>query len=72
MPAAEKVKEVTATAKPTVQRLAKDKKFQDHAQSAYGSARTIYDELFSSVPPTTESAARRVVARLAQDPELQS
>ena len=72
MPATEKVKEVTATAKPAVRRLAKDKKFQKHAQKAYGSARTIYDDLFAEGPPATESAAKKVVARLAQDPELQT
>jgi hypothetical protein len=71
MPATEKVKEAAATARPTVQRLAKDKKFQKHARNAYGSARSIYDELFAEGPPATEASAKKVVAKLAADPELQ-
>ncbi len=71
MPAVEKVKGVAATARPTVQRLSKDKKFQKHAKKAYGSARSIYDELFAEGPPATEATAKKVVAKLAADPELQ-
>jgi len=65
------VKEKVATARPVVERVAKDQKFQKHVKSAYGSARTIYDELFSEAGLPDEAAARKVVARLTADPELQ-
>ncbi len=66
-----KVGETVSTAKPVVQKLAKDDKFKKHVKNAYGSARTIYDELFLEGGEPTATAARKVVARLAQDPELQ-
>jgi hypothetical protein len=68
----EKVKDVATAATPAVQRLAKDEKFQQNVKSAYGSARSIYDELFVEGPPATETTAKRIVAKLAVDPELQN
>ena len=64
------VKEKVATARPVVERVAKDQKFQKHVKSAYGSARTIYDELFSEAglenvtapgPDTTDQATLKPV-----------
>lgn len=66
-----KVKEKVASASPVVTRVARDKKFQQHVRSAVASARTIYDELFGG-GPVTEAGARKLVARLAQDPDLQN
>jgi hypothetical protein len=71
MPATVKVKDKVTTAKPVVQRIAADDKFKKHVKNAYGSAKTIYDELYHEGAVPTESSARKVVARLAQDPELQ-
>lgn len=72
MPATkEKVKEAAKTARPAAQRLAKDKELRKHVQKAYGSARTVYDELFVEGPPASEATARKIVSRLAGDPELQ-
>jgi hypothetical protein len=65
------VKEKVATARPVVERIAKDQKFQNHVKGAYGSAKTIYDELFAEASLPSEAASRKVVARLTQDPELQ-
>jgi hypothetical protein len=67
----EKVTKKVASARPAVERVAKDKQFQKHVKSAYGSARTIYDDLFFAGAAPTTSQAKLVVARLAQDPELQ-
>jgi hypothetical protein len=65
------VRKRATKARPVVERVAKDKEFRKHVKSAYGSARTIYDELFQEGAAPTEARARQVVARLAQDPELQ-
>jgi hypothetical protein len=67
----EKVTKKVASARPTVERVAKDKDFQKHVKSAYGSARTIYDDLFYGAAAPTASQTKQVVARIAQDPELQ-
>jgi hypothetical protein len=71
-----KVKIVTtaakaAKAKPKVERVAKDEKFQKHVREAYGSARTIYDELFLEAAEPTGGKARQIAAKLASDPDLQ-
>jgi hypothetical protein len=66
-----KVKESAVAAKPVVKRLAKDEKFKKHVKNAYGSARTVYDDLFLEGAEPTAAAARNVVAKLAADPELQ-
>ena len=64
-----------AKAKPTVERVAKDEKFQKHVREAYGSARTIYDELFLETPPAViepgAGKARQIAVKLASDPDLQ-
>jgi hypothetical protein len=69
--AAEKVTKKVTTVRPVVERVAKDKQFQKHVTGAYGSARTIYDDLFLGAGPPTASQGKLLVARLAQDPELQ-
>jgi len=66
-----KVVAKAAKARPVVERVAKDEKFKKHVRGAYGSAKTIYDELFLGGPAPTEAKARQVVAKLASDPELQ-
>lgn len=68
---ASKAKDLSASARPVVKRLAKDEKFKKHVKSAYGSARTIYDDVFLGTGQPTASQARQVVARLAEDPDLQ-
>jgi hypothetical protein len=64
-----------AAAKPAVERVAKDEKFQQHVREAYGSARTIYDELFLEKPPAvlepSPGKARKIATKLASDPQLQ-
>jgi hypothetical protein len=60
-----------AKAKPKVERVAKDEKFQKHVREAYGSARSIYDELFLEAVEPTGGKARQIAAKLASDPELQ-
>lgn len=69
--ATDKVAKTVTKARPTVERVAKDKQFRKHLKSAYGSARSIYDELFHEGAAPTQAQAKRIVARLAQDPELQ-
>jgi hypothetical protein len=66
-----KVKGAAEFARPAVTRLAKDDRFKQHVAKAYGSAHTIYDELFAGGPPATESTARRIATRLATDTDLQ-
>ena len=68
---ATKVPARVAQARPVVERVAKDDKFKKHVKNAYGSARTIYDELFLEAQQPTAAGARAVVAKLAADPELQ-
>jgi hypothetical protein len=68
---APKVAEKIQQAQPVVKRLAKDDKFKKHLGSAYGSARSIYDEIFAEGGVTTEASAKRLVARLASEPDLQ-
>ena len=66
MPDSGKVKTAVATAKPVVQRLAKDDEFQKHVKAAYESARHMYDELFAD-----ERSARVLAGRSATDSDLQ-
>jgi hypothetical protein len=68
---ATKVAERVTKARPVVERVAKDDKFKKHVKTAYGSARSIYDELFFEGAAPNEATARKIVAKLAQDPELQ-
>jgi hypothetical protein len=71
VPTKAKVVAKAAKARPKVERVAKDEKFQQHVREAYGSARTIYDELFLSAGEPTGGKARQIAAKLAADPELQ-
>jgi hypothetical protein len=71
VPTKAKVVTKAAKARPAVERVAKDEKFQKHVREAYGSARTIYDELFLETPEVSGSKARQIAAKLASDPELQ-
>lgn len=66
MPDGAKVKTAVATARPVVERLAKDDEFQKHVRAAYESARHMYDELFAD-----ERSARALAGRLASDADLQ-
>ena len=65
MPASEKVLGAVQTARPVVERLARDDEFQQHVKSAYESARHIYDELF------TDASPKAIASRLAADKSLQ-
>jgi hypothetical protein len=53
------------TARPYVERLAKDEELHDHVKKAYESARKIYDELIGPVGPTG------VAMRVARDKDIQ-
>jgi hypothetical protein len=66
-----KVVSTAAKARPVVERVAKDEEFKNHVRGAYGSAKTIYDELFLAAPAPSASKTRAVVAKLAADPQLQ-
>ena len=65
MPATEKVRGAVQTARPVVERLAKDDEFQQHVKNAYDSARHIYDELFF------DRAPKAIAGRIVQDPAIQ-
>jgi hypothetical protein len=66
MPAAsEKVRGAVHTARPVVERLARDDEFQKHVKNAYESARTLYDELFA------DGAPKAIASRIAQDRAIQ-
>jgi len=64
-------KRTVGSAKPAVERLRKDEKFKKHVKGAYGSARTIYEELFEEGGVPTQAQAKRIVAKLAEDKDLQ-
>jgi hypothetical protein len=53
------------TARPYVERLAKDDELHDHVKSAYESARRIYDDLIGPSGPTG------VALRVARDKDVQ-
>ncbi len=65
MPTSEKVLGAVQTARPVVERLARDDEFQQSVKTAYESARHIYDELF------TDSSPKAMAGRLAGDKSLQ-
>ena len=71
VPKTAKIATTAAKAKPKVERVAKDEKFQKHVREAYGSAKTIYDELFLDVAEPSGGKARQIAAKLASDPDLQ-
>jgi hypothetical protein len=66
MPHSQKVREAVQTARPVVERLAKDDEFQKHVRSAYESARHVYDELFID-----DATAKGVARKLARDKDIQ-
>ncbi|HEX2044213.1 MAG TPA: hypothetical protein VHF23_01150 [Gaiellaceae bacterium] len=53
------------TARPYVERIARDEELHDHVKRAYDSARRIYDELLGDRGPTG------VAMRVARDKDLQ-
>ena len=65
MPTSERVLGAALTARPVVERLARDDEFQKHVRNAYASARTIYDELF------IDAAPKAIAARIALDRGIQ-
>ena len=64
MPATEKVLGSVHTARPVIERLAKDDDFQENVKRAYESARRIYDEFFTGASPKT------IAGRLVGDTSL--
>ncbi len=61
----EKVGGAVETARPYVERLAKDDELHDHVKKAYESARKIYDEVIGP------AGATAVAMRVAKDKDLQ-
>jgi hypothetical protein len=61
----ERVTEAVDTARPYVERLAKDDELHDHVKKAYDSARRIYDELIGPV------GATGIAMKVARDKDIQ-
>jgi hypothetical protein len=61
----DRVNDAVETARPYVERLAKDEELHDHVKSAYDSARRIYDDLIGP------SGATAVAMRVARDKDVQ-
>ncbi len=61
----ERVTDTVDTARPYVERLAKDEELREHVKNAYDSARRIYDDLLGPV------GATGVAMRVARDKDLQ-
>ncbi len=61
----DRVTDAYGTARPYMERLAKDEDLHDHVKSAYASARKVYDEVIGPV------GATGVAMRVARDKELQ-
>ena len=61
----DKVNDAVETARPYVERLAKDDELHDHVKNAYDSARRIYDDLIGP------SGATGVAMRVARDKDVQ-
>ncbi len=61
----DKITDTVDTARPYVERLARDEDLHDHVKKAYDSARKIYDELIGPV------GATGVAMRVAKDKDLQ-
>ena len=61
----DRVNEAVESARPYVERLAKDDELHDHVKKAYESARKIYDDL---IGPTGASA---VALKVARDKDVQ-
>jgi len=62
----EKVGGAVDTARPYVERLARDEELHDHVKKAYDSARKIYDELIG------DRGTTGMAMRVARDKDLQS
>jgi hypothetical protein len=62
----DKVYDAVDTARPYVDRLARDDELHDHVKAAYASARSIYDELLGN------RGAQAIATRVASDKDLQS
>jgi hypothetical protein len=60
----EKVSEAVDTARPYVERLARDEELHEHVKNAYDSARKIYDEVIGP------SGATAVAMRVARDQDI--
>jgi hypothetical protein len=60
-----KVREAVASAKPVVERLAKDEDFRKHAVAAAIAAKTIYDRL------AEDRTAKTIASKLVQDKSVQ-
>lgn len=61
----EKVTEAVDTARPYVERLARDEELHDHVKKAYDSARRIYDELLG------DRGTTGLALRVARDKDVQ-
>ncbi|HEY7197176.1 MAG TPA: hypothetical protein VH306_08310 [Gaiellaceae bacterium] len=61
----DKMTDAIDTARPYVERLARDEDLHDHVKNAYDSARKIYDEVIGP------SGATAVAMRVAQDKDIQ-
>ena len=61
----DRVNDAVETARPYVERLAKDEELHDHVKNAYDSARRIYDDLIGP------SGATAVAMRVARDKDVQ-
>ena len=62
----DKVYGAVDVAKPYVDRLARDEELHEHVRNAYGTARSIYDELIGSRGP------QALATRVASDKDMQS
>ena len=62
----DKVYEAVDTARPYVDRIARDDELHEHVKNAYASARTIYDDLLGN------RGATALATRVAGDKDLQS
>jgi hypothetical protein len=61
----DRVTDAYGSARPYMERLAKDEDLHDHVKSAYASARRVYDEVIGPV------GATGVAMRVARDKDLQ-
>ena len=61
----ERVSETVETARPYVERIAKDDELHEHVKNAYDSARKIYDQLLGG------TGATGMAMRVARDKDLQ-
>jgi gas vesicle protein len=61
----ERVNQAVVTARPYVDRLARDEELHEHVKNAYATARTIYDDVIGSRSP------QAMATRVATDKDLQ-